>query len=89
MNTRTERINNKVYCAYCGKELKDYDCGWGVSPEPPLICDCEKAKRELELYREIKELYNAPLSETLIDIKVSEYRNKLLGIPSAPRIRAV
>ena len=77
MNTRTERMNNKAYCAYCGKELRDYN--HGICPEPPLVCNCEKAKRELELYKEIRELYNMPLSESLIDMKVSEYRSKILG----------
>lgn len=82
MNTRTEKMNNKAYCAYCGKELRDYN--HGIYPEPPLVCNCEKAKRELELYSELKSLYNAPLAESLIDIKVNEYRSKLLGtyIPS-------
>ena len=78
MNTRTERMNNKAYCAYCGKELRDYS--YGICPEPPLICNCEKAKRELELYDELKKLYNAPLAESLIDMKVVAYKNILLGI---------
>lgn len=78
MNTRTERMNNKAYCAYCGKELRDYN--YGVCPEPSLVCNCEKANRELELYGELKALYNAPIAEILIDMKVEEYKNKLLGI---------
>lgn len=89
MNTRTERMNNKAYCAYCGKELRDYN--YGICPEPPLICSCEKAKRELELYDELKKLYNMPLAESLIDMKVSEYRDRLLGvhIPTTTTITSI
>lgn len=79
MNTRTERMNNKEYCAYCGKELRSYGyCT--LSLNLPLVCDCEKAKRELELYDELKVLHSLPLAETLIDMKVKEYRDKLLGV---------
>lgn len=78
MNTRTEDINGYVYCAYCGKLLRDPN--YGIYPEPPLICDCEKAKEELELYDKLKNLYNHPLADNLIEIKVADYRNKLLGI---------
>lgn len=81
MNTRTESMNNKTYCAYCGKELRDYgNCFIHTYPETPVICNCEKAKRELELYDELKGLYSTPLAETLIDMKVKKYRDKLLGI---------
>ena len=45
MNTRTEDINGYVYCAYCGKLLRDPN--YGIYPEPPLICDCEKQKKNL------------------------------------------
>ena len=80
MNTRTESMNNKAYCAYCGKELKDYNnCYIHDYPIQPLVCDCKKAKRELELYNELKKMYNAPLAESLIDMKVEMYRNSLLG----------
>lgn len=78
MNSRTEDINGYVYCAYCGKLLRDSNCG--IYPEPPLICDCEKAKEELELYDKLKNLYKHPLADSLIEIKVADYRNKLLGI---------
>lgn len=78
MNTRTEDINGYVYCAYCGKLLRD--ANYGIYPEPPLICDCEKAKEELELYDKLKNLYKYPLADSLIEIKVADYKNKLLGI---------
>ena len=78
MNTRTEVINGYTYCAYCGKELKNpHYC---MCPEPPTLCDCEKAKEELDLYKKLRDLYSAPLAESLIDKKVQKYRNKLLGI---------
>lgn len=78
MNTRTEVISGYTYCAYCGKELKNPH--YGMCPEPPTICNCEKAKEELDLYDKLKDLYNAPLAESLIDKKVQKYRNELLGI---------
>lgn len=78
MNTRTETINGYTYCSYCGRELKNpHYC---MRPEPPTICNCEKAKEELDLYDKLKKLYNAPLAESLIDKKVQKYRNELLGI---------
>lgn len=79
MNTRTEKINNTIYCAYCGKILKDEIYGFSTYPEQPLICNCEKAKRELELCDELKKLYNTPLAESLIDAKVEAYRDALIG----------
>ena len=81
MNTRTENINGDVYCAYCGKLLKEYS-NFGICPEPPLICNCKKAKEELKLYDKLKDLYNYPLADNLIKIKVENYRNELLGIKS-------
>lgn len=75
MNTRTEVINGYTYCAYCGKELGD-----PYSVTRSTICDCEKAKEELNLYKKLRDLYNAPLAENLIDKKVQKYRNELLGI---------
>lgn len=78
MNTRTEIINGYTYCAYCGKELGNPH--YAICPNPPMICDCETAKEELALYKKLKELYNAPLAESLIEKKVKIYRNKLLGI---------
>lgn len=81
MNTRTEVISGYTYCAYCGKELKNPH--YGMCPEPPTICNCEKAKEELDLYKKLKDLYNAPLAESLIDKKVQKYRNELLGIKEA------
>lgn len=84
MNTRTENINGYVYCAYCGKLLKDPN--YGIYPEPPLICNCEKAKEELELYSNLKKLYNYPLADNLIEIKVNNYRNELLGVKQTVHI---
>ena len=78
MNTRTEVISGYTYCAYCGKELKNPH--YGMCPEPPTICNCEKAKEELDLYDKLRSLYNAPLAESLIEKKVEKYRNQLLGI---------
>lgn len=78
MNTRTEVISGYTYCAYCGKELKNPH--YGICPEPPTICSCEKAKEELDLYDKLRKLYNAPLAESLVDKKVQKYRNELLGI---------
>lgn len=78
MNTRTEIISGYTYCAYCGKELKNPH--YGMSPEPPTICNCEKAKEELDLYKKLRDLYNEPLAESLINKKVQKYRNELLGI---------
>ena len=82
MNTRTEVISGYTYCAYCGKELKNPH--YGMCPEPPTICNCEKAKEELDLYDKLKDLYNAPLAESLIEKKVQKYRNQLLGIKETP-----
>lgn len=79
MNTRTEKIDNTIYCAYCGKILKDEIYGFSTYPEQPLICNCKKAKIELELCDELKKLYNAPLADSLIDVKVGAYRNALVG----------
>ena len=76
--TRTENINGNVYCAYCGKLLKDSN--FGVYPEPPMFCNCYKALEELKLYDKLKDLYNAPLAENLIELKINDYRNQLLGI---------
>ena len=78
MNTRTENIDGYIYCAYCGKELENPH--WSMCPEPPTICSCEKAKQELNLYDQLRTLYNAPLAESLIEKKVQKYRNQLLGI---------
>lgn len=89
MNTRTERIGAVVYCAYCGKFLRDYDCGYAFHPEPPLVCNCEKAKEELGLYDKLKKLYNVPLAESLIDIKVQKYKNELLGIKEPVCINSI
>ena len=78
MNTRTERIHNNIYCAYCGRNMRDMN--YGICPEPPLICNCDKAKEEMRLYDELKRLYNHPLHDSLIDKKVEIYKNKLKGI---------
>lgn len=78
MNTRSENIDGYVYCAYCGRELKNPN--YGICPEPLIICNCEKAKQELDLYDKLRTLYNAPLAESLIEKKVQKYRNQLLGI---------
>lgn len=89
MDTRTEEINGTIYCAYCGKVLRknNYNnslTGWACCDSAChpvyLTCDCEKAKEELNLYQQLKDLYNLTLSENLIDIKVKLYKNKLLGI---------
>lgn len=76
--TRTENINGNVYCAYCGKLLKDSN--FSVYPERPMFCNCEKALEELKLYDKLKELYNSPLAKNLIELKINDYRNQLLGI---------
>lgn len=89
MNTRTERIGTIEYCSYCGKSLRDYDCGYAIHPELPLICNCEKAKEELDLYKRLKELYNVPLAESLIDKKVQKYRNELLGIKEPTYVTSI
>lgn len=80
MNTKIERIDNVIYCAYCGKELKNYNASYSVFPEPELVCNCKMSKEELKLYEKLKELYNAPLAENLIDIKVENYKSELMGI---------
>lgn len=67
MNTRTENLNGYVYCAYCGCELQNPGCG--IFPTQTLICSCEKAKEELALYNKLKELYNSPLHDSLVDKK--------------------
>ena len=79
MNTRTEKIDKIIYCAYCGKVLEYTVYGFSTYPEQPLICNCEKAKRELELCDELKKLYNTPLAESLINAKVEAYRDALVG----------
>lgn len=78
MNTKLESISGNVYCAYCGNILKDRNSQ--VYPEPQLICTCEKAKEEMELYDKLRDLYNLPLADNLIELKVKIYRNKLKGI---------
>lgn len=78
MNTRTENIEGNIYCAYCGKELRSLH--HSVFPHSPLICTCEMAKEELELYNKLRILYNYPLANDLIEKKVNLYRNQLLGI---------
>lgn len=77
MNTRTENINGFIYCAYCGQLLKNPN--YGSVPEPPLICRCEKAKKELKLYDDLKNLYNSPLADNIIDLKVELYKKSLKG----------
>lgn len=89
MNTRTEKIDTVEYCAYCGKTLRDYNCGHAICPEPPLICNCDKAKEELDLYKKLKNLHNTPLAESLIDKKVQKYRNELLGIKESSHISSI
>ena len=81
MNTRSERIDYVTYCAYCGKILEDNRYGVCSATNLPVICDCENAKEELSTYNKIKELYNEPLAENVIEAKVNAYRDKLLGIP--------
>ena len=34
----------------------------------------------MDLYKKLRDLYNAQLAESLIDKKVQKYRNELLGI---------
>ena len=77
MNTRVEIIQNSVYCAYCGAKLRDPH--YLVSPEPPLICSCEKAQQELKLYEQLKDMYNLPLADSIIDMRVEIYKSKLKG----------
>ena len=45
-----------------------------------LVYAGKKAKEELDLYKKLRKLYNAPLAESLIEKKVQKYRNELLGI---------
>lgn len=81
MGTRAERIDNHIYCAYCGKLLNMPEYIMSYYPDiTDYVCDCEKAEEELELCKKIKELYNLPLAEKIIDIKVKKYKNQLLGI---------
>lgn len=80
MNTRSESIDYVTYCAYCGKILEDNRYGTCCSANMPVICDCKKAKEELAAYDKIKELYNEPLANDVIEAKVNAYRDKLLGI---------
>lgn len=87
MNTRTEVISGYTYCAYCGKELKNSH--YGCYPEPPTICNCDKAKEELDLYDKLRDLYNVPLAESLIDKKVQKYRNQLLGIKEPTYLNSI
>ena len=80
IKTRTEKINDVTYCAYCGAVLRDENnTMYHTYPEPPVICQCEKAKEELRLYDEIKKLYNEPMHESVVEKKVEIYRNNLLG----------
>ena len=88
MNTRIEIINKNKYCAYCGKLLSKYtddmvllthtSSSYDYRPIPDIKCDCEKAKLEISLCEQIKELYNSPIADNLIEMKVNDYRNKLL-----------
>lgn len=59
-NTMTIEINgNKHFCAYCGKELQyDYESGDSLYDEPIHYyhCDCEMAKKEIELQQNIDKL---------------------------------
>lgn len=79
IRTRTENLNGVIYCAYCGKELKNNNSAISCWPEQPLICNCEKAKQELKLYDDLKALYQSPIADNLIDRKVEIYKNSLLG----------
>lgn len=89
--TRPETIEGTTYCAYCGKVLQsrsenymDLNLTIGQAPlqyrqEKDLVCDCELAQEELSLYDKLGELYKRPVHDSLIEIKVSIYRNKLLN----------
>ena len=75
--TRTEFINGTHYCAYCGKPLNHSYIT--ISPKPPLLCNCEKAMEERDLWHKLEELYKSPLADDLIEIKVDTYRRQLRG----------
>ena len=74
MNTRTENINGYIYCAYCGQKLKDPN--FSMYPDPPLMCNCEKAKEELKLYDELKALVSFVVA-CRDGIKIDENLQKL------------
>lgn len=76
--TRTETIGNSVYCAYCGKLLHSGD--YIISPEPYVGCDCESASEEKDLFNQLRKLYLKPIADSLIEMKVDAYRNKLKGV---------
>lgn len=78
MNTRTEQIGSVTYCAYCGAPLQDNNCGYSIYPQPPLICTCEKAQEELDVFEKLKALHRIPIAESLIDMKVQCYKEALL-----------
>ena len=80
MNTRTENIDGCVYCAYCGKELRNYHNIICTTVSSSLVCNCEKAKEELGLYKQLENLYKYPLADSIIEIKVNKYRDELKGI---------
>lgn len=77
MNTRFEYINGDYYCAYCGQKLRGY--AFRVFPEPPLICNCDAANEEYRTWQSIKRMYAAPPCEKVIEMKIRQNRNELLG----------
>ena len=75
IETRVERLESCVYCAYCGKELSN--SVYRLDPPRQLVCNCDKAKEELSLYERLRQLYSEPLADNLIEMKVNAYRYKL------------
>lgn len=56
MDTRHISYNGKIYCAYCGKEIKP-DCDYDhYDVDTYWHCDCDDALKEIEIAEDISKL---------------------------------
>ena len=80
--TRYEIIRGHRYCAYCGKKFEEQDVcltSYPAQHETWITpCTCKGATEERELYKKLQELYNRPVSEKIIELKVNAYRDMLV-----------
>lgn len=80
--TRVIDINGDIYCAYCAKLLKSRN--YHMVPEPRCICNCEKAREELQIYESLSKLYSLPIADELIEMKVNNYKSDLISGRESP-----
>ena len=58
INTRALKINDHMYCAYCGKKM-EFDEVWDpdtCKSDWYYRCDCPDAKKEIEIKKKIESL---------------------------------